>query len=211
MSPTQLESDHAEQLLAQLWLDPFMGQLAQVLNPGVPARSNLQYLGISGHTDGALAATGVGCVVPVPVVNGDYISQVSVPIGATAGATMTHQFAALYGSQTAPASAVPLAQSTDTTSAAIAATKLATWTLATPVLVTPTNAPNGYLFAQIAITATTVPTALVVTVPTATAYAWLPGMPPFFAATAGSALAGTAANPLGTCTAKAAVPYVILS
>lgn len=211
MSITGPHSDAAEQSEAQLWLDPFIGQLAQVDNPGVPARSNLGYLGVSGHTDGALAATGVGCVIPIPVVIGDYISRVSVPIGATAGATLTHQFAALYGSQTAPATAVPLAQSVDTTNAAIAALTLATWTLSAPVRVTTVNAPNGFLYAVVAITGTTIPTALGITVPTATAYSWLATMPPFFAATAGSALAGTAASPLGAVTAKAFVPYVILN
>src|SRR5207245_2170527 len=44
-----------------------LGQLANVADPTYPARSNLEFLGLGNPTDGALAASGVGCAVPVPI------------------------------------------------------------------------------------------------------------------------------------------------
>jgi hypothetical protein len=187
-----------------------LGGLSNVGQSNIPARSNLELLGGAGAlSDGALAATGVGCVVPVPVDPGIY-SKVSILTGATAGITMTNQFAALYaGTGAAP---VLLGQSTDTTAAAIGAKALLGWTLATPVIVTSAQAPNGFIYVLLAITAATVPTAASVATPAGVNYQWNGSASPLFLSmTAGSALAGTAAATIASPAAKAVAPIVILT
>lgn len=193
--------------------NPFMallGQLTNVAQGDIPARSNLEYFGAGNLVDGALAATGIGCAVPIPVDVGTVISKISILTGATAGGTMTNQFAALYvGSGTAPAL---IGQSTDTTSAAIGAKALLGWSLTTPVAITSTHAPNGFVYALIAITATTVPTAATVATPAGINYQWNgTASPLFLSLTAGSALAGTAAATIASGAAKAVAPIVILT
>lgn len=187
-----------------------LGQLSNVSNGDVPARSNLEYLGAGALTDGALAATGVGCFVPVPVDPGTVVSKVSILTGATAGATMTNQFAALYaGTGTAPAL---IGQSTDTTSAAIGAKALLGWSLTAAQTITSAQAPNGFIYALIAITASTVPTAAVSATPAGINYQWNgTASPLFLSGTAGSSLAGTAAATIASGAAKAVAPIVILT
>lgn len=188
--------------------DVFLGLTRNVVNSSVPARSNLEWP-ISGNpSDGVLAATGVGIFVPIPVSAGTIVSKVSIFIGGTAGGTMTHQFAAIYSGIATPAL---IGQSTDTTSAAIAASGMASWTLSAAQLITPAQAPNGFIYAGVAITATTVPTALGVAIPTAVGYQLTTSGPLFFAATAGSALLGTAAATLVTPSAVAVAPVVVLT
>lgn len=174
----------------------------------ISVRSNLEWFGAGGLTDGALAATGVGCAVAVPVENGDVFTKVSLIAGATAEATGTHAFAALYSGLATPA---VLGQSADVTgAAAVAASGLYTFTLSSAIQVTPTNAPNGFLYADISITAGTVPTAAVASTPTAIGYQWFSNGPLFLSATHGSALAGTAATTIASPSAKAVAPIVFL-
>lgn len=194
-------------------LASLLGGMSNVAQSNIPARSNLEILGgAGGLSDGALAASGVGCFVAVPVDPGTVISKVSILVGATAGATMTHQFAAVYaGSGAAP---VLLAQSTDTTSAAIPASGMATWTLATPVIVSNApggNAPLGFVYVEIMIAAATVPTAVSQSVPAGINYQWTANGPLFLASTAGSALTTTAAATMASPAAKAVAPIVILT
>lgn len=186
-----------------------LGGLSNVVQSNIPARSNLEW-GIGDLSDGALAATGVGIVVPCPVAFGTVVSKVSVLIGATAGATMSHQFAALYqGTGAAPAL---MAQSADTTSAAIGASALASWTLATPQVITPTNAPSGFVYVLLSITATTVPTAVSMSAPTGIQYQWVGTTSPLkLAATAGSSLGGTAAATIASPSGAAVGPVVLLT
>ena len=192
-----------------------IGQLTNAAQSDIPARSNLEYLSLGTLTDGALAATGVGCFVPIPVDVGTVVSNVSLPIGATPGGTMTHQFAAIYSGIAVPAL---IAQSTDTTNAAIGASAVLTYALTTPTAITAAQAPNGYVYAGVAITATTIPTAAGISTPTAVGYQWFTGStvpkgnsPLFFAATAGAALAGTAAATIASPSAKAVAPIIVLS
>jgi hypothetical protein len=185
-----------------------LGQSANATQSDVPARTNAEYFGLGGLADGALAATGVGCFVAVPIDIGTVVSKVSLLVGATAGGTITHQFAAIYSGIATPAL---IAQSADTTSAAIAASGAASWSLTAPQTITAAQAPNGYIYAGVAITATTVPTAAVVAVPTAVGYQWFPNSPLFFSATAGTALAGTAAATIASPAAKAVAPLVFLT
>ena len=188
------------------WL--LTGSATNIANPTVPVRSNIEYTGLANPTDGALAATGVACFVPIPVEPGTVISKVSLVIGATAGGTITNQFVAIYSGIATPAL---IGQSTDTTSAAIAASGLATWTLTAAQQITAAQAPQGFIYAGIAVTATTIPTALTVSIPTAVGYKWFTNGPLFLSATAGSALAGTAAATIASPAAKAVAPIVFLT
>jgi hypothetical protein len=184
-----------------------IGNLRQTGNAARPARSNVSSM--STFANGALAATGVGCFVPVAVDPGDIITRVNVPIATTAGETMTHQFVAIYaGTGTEPAL---IGQSTDTTSAAIAKEKLAGWNLTSPITVTEAMAPAGFVYAEISITATVIPSAVTYGTPAGTNYQWGTNAPLFFSFTAGSALAGTAAAKIESPAAKVVAPVVILT
>lgn len=190
-------------------LKKLTGGAANATQSDIPARSNLEWFGMGNPTDGALAATGVGCAVPIPVEYGDVISKISIIAGATAEATGTHMFAALYSGIAVPAL---LAQSADDTGAAsVAASARFTYTLATPQLITPTNAPGGFVYASIAITGGTIPTAAVISIPTAIGYQWFSTGPLFFSATHGSALGATAASTIASPAAKAVAPVVFLT
>lgn len=190
--------------------------LTNATTSDVPARSNLEYLGLSTITDGALAASGVICAVPVAVDQGTVISAISIVVGGTAASTPTHQFAALYqGTGAAP---LLMAQSTDTTTAAVAASGVYTFTLATAQTITNTNAPNGFVYAAVSFTGTTVPTAAGVSVPTAVGYQWFTstttpkGSSPLgFALTSGSSVGGAATATLASPAAKAVAPVVVLT
>jgi hypothetical protein len=189
--------------------------LTNAVNPEVPARSNLEYLGLSTLTDGALAATGVAYFVPVPVDPGTVISNVTIIVGATAASTPTHSFAALYSGIGTPAL---IGQSTDGTTAAIAASGAFNFALTAQQLITSALAPNGFIYAGVSITGSAIPTAAAISTPTAVGYQWFTSSttpkgtaPLFLSATAGSSLAGTAAATIASPAAKAVAPITILS
>lgn len=189
--------------------------VSNVVNPEVPARSNAEYLGYSTLTDGALAATGIAAFVPIPVDVGTVITNVSVIVGGTGASTPTHQFAAIYSGIATPAL---IGQSTDTTTAAIAASAVTTYALTTAQTITGAQAPNGFIYAGISITGSTIPTAAAIGTPTAVGYQWFTSSttpkgvgPLFLSATAGSSLAGTAAATIASPSAKAVAPILILS
>jgi len=184
----------------------------------VSVRSNMEWFALGNITDGALAATGVACAVAVPVEPGDVITQITIQAGATAEATGTHAWAALYSGIATPAL---LAQSADATgAAAIGASAAYTFTLSSAVQITggaTGNAPNGFVYASIMVAAGTIPTAAVVATPTAVGYQWnptgarTPTTPLFFSATHGSSLAATAPATIASPSAKAVAPLVFLS
>jgi hypothetical protein len=91
-----------------------VGLTSNATQGNIAIRSNADWFGVGGWTDGALAATGVGCAVAVPVEVGDPLSKVSLIVGAAAEATGTHAFASLYSGIATPAL---LAQSVDLTGA----------------------------------------------------------------------------------------------
>lgn len=204
--------DVAGEVQQGLWSAQGIGPLAQSANPTAPARSNVAFLGVSGNGDGALAATGVCASVMIPVVPGDVISTVNLPIGATAGATLTHGFAALYSGIATPAL---LAQSTDIgTTAAITHEAIYPMALASPVQITEAIAPGGFIYASVmfAQSAGTIPTVVGVTLlATAAAYQWFTGGPLFYAATHGSSLTTTAPSTIASPAVKAFAPHVVLS
>lgn len=173
------------------------------------ARSNIDLLGVGGLVDGAIGATGVALSVAVPVEVGDIITNVSVLVGATAEGTGTHAFLALYSGIAAPAL---LGQTADDTGAAsMAASAAYTKALTTAVLITSTNAPRGFIYATVAVTATTVPTLAAVPVAAAAAYQWFTNGPKFLAATHDSGVLGTAPATMGAQTAFARAPIVVLT
>jgi N-methylhydantoinase B/oxoprolinase/acetone carboxylase alpha subunit len=66
-----------------------------------------------------------------------------------------------------------MAQSADNTgAAALAASARFDFSLATAQLITPANAPNGFVYASIMVAATQIPTAASMSIPTAIGYQW---------------------------------------
>jgi hypothetical protein len=180
-------------------------------------RSNLEWFGLGNIVDGALAATEVGNVIPVPVEVGDVINKVSIIIGATKGKKVEAGFAALYQALNAREKAEEqplLAQSKSAKlGEEVVAEEYLTFTLEKPVIVTPTIAPFGFLLVQIALEAETVPSAWTVATPKAIQKGYLklfPNAPLALAGTAGAGLKTTAAATLGAITSKAVAPVVFL-
>jgi len=158
-------------------------------------RRNLPRLPIDDRVD--VLATGVMTSVPIYLQAGDVITSVSVVAGATAGATMTHWWFALYDTTGAL-----MAQTADQTSGAIAAGAVLTKALATAQ----TIKKSGVYRVGIMVAATTVPSLLgAVGSP-----AVLTGEPTL-AQASGSALAATAPATIATPTAQRAVPLVYVS
>ena len=192
--------------------NPLWSSLGQPVNASqsdIAVRTNLTAV-TAALTDGAAFASGVCTAVPIAVEFGDIISKISLFVGATAEATGTHAFAALYSGIAVPAL---LAHSADVTgAAALAASARYDFTLATPVLITPTNAPNGFVYASIAVTATTQPTAASYTVAAAVAYQWYTNSPlKMGAITHGSAVGATAPATIASPAAQAVTPVFVLS
>lgn len=175
----------------------------------IAVRSNWSWFGLGNPTDGALAATGVGCAVAIPVEIGDTFTKISILAGATAEATGTHAIAGLYSGIATPAL---LGQSADNTgAAAVAASAKFDFTLTSAVTITAATAPNGFIYASIAIAASTIPTAAVMSIPTAIGYQWYSNGPLFLSATHGSSLTATMPATIATPSAKAVAPIVLLS
>lgn len=186
-----------------------LGGFANAAQANLSARSNLSWFGLGNPTDGVLGTSGVATTVAVPVDVGTPITKVSILVGATAASAPTHQFAALYaGTGSAPAL---IAQTTDATSAAINASASYGWSFGTPQVITPTQAPQGFIYAMVVIAATTMPTAAVVSTPTAIGYQWTTNAPLFLSSTQGSGITTAAPTTINTYTAKAVTPIVILS
>lgn len=210
-------------LYPQRWsLNSALGQPTFVSQSNVPARTNLEYTGISGLADTAASlVTAVMTVVPVPVdANGPTISKISALIGATAASTPTHSWAAIYAGTNIAAPAL-VAQTPDGGSAAIAASARFDFTFTTPVQITSALAPFGYVFVAICSVASVAVPSLV-TVPNGAAacqYAWFtntPGatfaaVPGSLAFSAGSALTATAPSTLVAVAAKTVAPVVFVS
>lgn len=192
-----------------------LGQPVNATQSDIAVRSNLDAWGSPVLSDGAALATGVITAVAVPVEYGDVISKISVLVGATAEATGTHAWAALYSAPAAQGTPALLGtQSTDNTgAAAMGASARFDFTLGgTPVLITPTNAPQGYVWAAVCVTATTVPTLASFTLATAVAYPWFTNAPVKMGAiTSGSALGATAPATLASPAAQAVTPVMFLS
>lgn len=154
----------------------------------------------------AALSTGVMLSVAVPLFAGDTIKTITVMVGNTAGSAMTHQWAALYDTSATPA-LVTGSQSTDGTSAAIAANTALAFTLGTAYTVP----ADGIYYAGIMVAATTVPSLMCMsTGRTTMAGAVITGQK-VLAQTSGSSLAASAPATIATPSTVAQVPYVVLN
>lgn len=176
-----------------------LAYLNPTLNPDTVAfhRRNLPRLPIDDRTDAL--ATGVLTTVPIYLQAGDTVTSLSFVAGATAGATMTHWFLALYDTSAVPAL---LAQTADQTSGAIAAGAVKTVALTAPVHIT----KGGVYRVGIMVAASTVPSLLgAVGSP-----AVLTGEP-VLAEASGSGITTTAPATVASPAAQRAVPLVYVS
>lgn len=151
----------------------------------------------------AIGATGVAHATAVPLQAGDVISTITFVTGATAAATPTAGFVALYSSAATPAL---LAQSADFGSTARAANTAFTVALTSAVTIT----DAGLYYVSISFTAGTVPTLRGLSTGNAVlAGAIIAGMP-VLAQTHGSSLGATAPATITSGTAVATPVYYIL-
>lgn len=155
-------------------------------------RANLPRTGLD---DVAALATGVMTSVPIYLVAGDLITNLTFISAGTAAGTPTNYFAALYS----PAGAL-LSQSADKTSTAWAADTAVLFALGTAQRIT----RSGLYFAAISVTATTVPTLI----GTRSQKAVLTGEVNL-SQTSGSSLTATAPATIATPAFKAATPLVL--
>ena len=189
-----------------------LGLPSNAVQGNIAVRSNLEYTGINDLTDAAAAlVSGKLTYVPVPVEVGDCISKVSVLVGGTAASTPTHSWAALYSGALTTAALLG-SQSTDGTTAVIAASGRFDFTLGSKYIIQPADAPYGYVLAAVSVTGTAVPSLASVAVATALQYAWFTDTP-LFGATYGSALGASAPSSLtlASASALATPPAVFLS
>ena len=168
-----------------LSLQSFLGNAGQSTNAALPIRSNLEwdpYSGPAVDTAGAsVAGSGVAWAVPVPVDVGMTVTNVSFLVGATAASTPTHSLGALYSGTTVTSPPV-IGQSTDGGTAALAASTRFDFALTTPTVITSAMAPYGFVYASVAVTATTTLPS-VVTLPcgaSGTQYRWFTNTPLYF-------------------------------
>lgn len=209
-----LTSGHYPQMAS---LQALVGNVGNVAQANVPVRSNLELMGVFAgplvDTAGAsVAASGVMAAVPVPVDVGMVISKISILVGATGASTPTHNFGALY-SGTTVASPPLIGQSTDGTTAAIAASTRFDFTLTTPNVVTPAQAPWGYIWVAYAFTVTTtLPSQVTIPCGAAAAqYRWFTNTPLYFSQTSGSAVGATAPATLVNASTLTVAPVVFVS
>lgn len=149
----------------------------------------------------ASLVTAVMTSVAIPLQQGDIVNSLSFLSGATAGGTLTNEWAALYSNAATPAL---LAQSTTVTTA-WAADTYKTFTLTAPVTITAT----GIYYAALMVAATTVPTLMGKTVGRAAAAGALVTGQAILAQNSGSALTTTAPATIATPTTQAVIPYVL--
>lgn len=197
-----------------------IGQPANVAQADIPARSNLEYLGLSVLSDTAAALTaGTVTVVPVAIDPGTTVTKVSVLVGGTAASTPTHSFACLYSGISTAAPAL-LKQSTDGLTAAIAASARFDFTLSSAYTIQPADAPNGYVWVGVSTSGTAVPSLVTAggTEATAAQYAYFSatfgGASTGVAALAahfGSSVGGTAPSTITSVTAQTTCPVVFLT
>lgn len=177
----------------------------------IAARTNLEYGILGSLQDGAALTSGDLTYVPAPVEIGDTITKVTVLVGATAASTPSHSWAALYSGALTTATLLG-SQSVDGTTTAIAASTPLVFTLGAKYIIGVNDAPYGYILVGLSITASTVPSLMSGTVPTAIQKAWFTNVP-LLGATYSSALGATAPATitLANASALAAPPVVFLT
>lgn len=177
----------------------------------IAARTNLEYGILGSLQDGAALTSGDLTYVAVPVEVGDEFTKVTVQVGATAASTPTHSWAALYSGALTTA-AILGSQSADGLTTAIAASSQLVFTLGAKYIIGVNDAPYGYILVGLSITASTVPSLMSGTVPTAIQKAWFTNVP-LLGATYSSSLGATAPATitLASASALASPPVVFLT
>lgn len=175
---------------------------ADPADPDTFFRRNLPRTGLTdsaGDTGNVALATGVMTSVPIFLVAGDLITNLSFVSGATAAGTPTAYWFALYGTDTTPAL---IAQSADQATGAWAANTVKTLALSAAYRVPKT----GLYYAACMVTATTPPSLLgtVGAKPVVTGERNL-------SQSSGSTLTTTAPATIATPTVKNFVPFVVAS
>ena len=155
-------------------------------------------------TDLTAPTTQVMTSVAVALKAGDVITNVTFKSGATAAATLTNWWFALYSAAATPAL---LAQSADQESAAWAANTAKTLALAAPQTIT----ADGVYYAALMVKASTVCSLVGRTVALAGASSGSVSGQKTLAQTSGSSLTDTAPATIATPTASVLVPYVVLT
>jgi hypothetical protein len=173
---------------------------ADPADPDAFFRRNLPRTGLAdsgGDTNHVALATGVMTSVPIYLVQGDKVTNLSFVSGNTAAGTPTNYWFALYSTDATP---TLLAQTADQTSTAWAANTVKTLALSAAYTVPRT----GLYWAAIMVTATTPPTLMgsVGAKPVVTGERNL-------SQSSGSALTATAPATIATPTVKNFVPYVV--
>ena len=137
-------------------LNPYysaFGLAANATQSDVPARSNLEIHGGGSLTEGILV-TGKQALVLIPVSYGDVITNVNMPIAGKEGEASSETFAAIYTGAANGKTSTLITQSAAKT-AALTKEKLLTHELKESVLITPANAPFGFVYAGFSETGTT--------------------------------------------------------
>ena len=174
--------------------------LSDPADPDTWFRRNLPRTGLTdsaGDTGHPALATGVMTSVPIYLVAGDLVTNLSFVSGATAAGTPTNYWFALYSMDATP---TLLAQTADQTSTAWAANTVKTLALATAYRVPKT----GIYHAAIMVTATTPPSLL-----GAIAARTVVTGERNLSQSSGSALTTTAPATITSPTVKNFVPYVV--
>ncbi len=192
----------------QLWR--LLGMPSNATQSNIPPRTNLSFLGYSAAVDLAATATKKGMFAAVPVQEGDVITKVSTFIGATEGKTGVKSFVAVYEGTTAKKEAALLGQS-KVLEVAIKPKLILTEELEKAILITPSNAPNGYVFVGLITEATTLPTQVGVEVPVACQKNYFTKMPEVLGVEQEQEAAGEAKAKIKTETALAKVPFYFLT
>lgn len=218
MSAGTATRDNAGLLLAQLGSGGStigaVGAQTQAANTKVTsARSSIYWPGLYLPVNTAAQAAEVGNWVAIPVTPGDVFENVGVVGGSASAATVAEYITALY---VGAAGGALLAQSASATPGSHPKEELYVSKLASPVTITKTNAPKGYVYAMVA--AGSVGTGfsfMTMTMTTASQAILALAGGPGAAATAlcakgGSSLKGTAESVVPTLTAVANVPMVVL-
>ena len=187
-----------------------MGRPRNATQQNIAARSNVWFTGYSAAVDLAATATKKGMFSAVPVQEGDVITKVSSFIGATEGKTGVKSFVAVYEGTTAKTEAKLLGQS-KVKEVAIKPKLILTEELEKALLITSTNAPNGYVFVGLITEATTLPTQVGVEIPVACQKSYFAAMPEAFALELEQKEPGVSAALLKTETAIAKVPFYFLT
>ena len=124
----------------------FTGGFTNATQANIPAYSNEAWFGHVWTDSAAGLVTAKANGIAVPVDPGVVISKVSILVGAAVG-TISHLNVQLFSGIATPAAIGT--QTTDQTSTPFTANTIYTWTLPSPVTITPAQAPNRFIYVSI--------------------------------------------------------------